>query len=182
MGAYLSMVSGSPITGEIRAGLFNQLNIPFGWLVCDGSEIDASKYPRLAALITAADDGKKYLPYLQDGVLRGAGVSTKGTLSGSNTPIVPVPKHSHKLAYTQMGSGTQSGQVSDSAEGDFIIGSEMWGNSSNFMFSIGLSKNLFADSLPDRNVGLSLSPTGEENASLDVRGKSLYVNFIIYAL
>ena len=54
--------SGKPLTGEIRGGLFSSSSLPAGWLACDGSELDAVKYPRLAALIAAADDGKKYLP------------------------------------------------------------------------------------------------------------------------
>ena len=174
--------SGKPLTGEIRGGLFSSSSLPAGWLVCDGSELDAVKYPRLAALITAADDGKKYLPNLQDGVLRGAGLSVKGCLLGENTPIVPVAQHSHKFLYSEMGSGTQSGQVIDSAEGNFIVASETSNSSSTEINYPRLNKNWFVDALGEGKTGLSLSSAGNPSASLDVRGKSLYVNFIIYAL
>ncbi len=120
--------SGKPLTGEIRGGLFSSSSLPAGWLACDGSELDAVKYPRLAALIAAADDGKKYLPNLQGKALRGAdNENVSGSSGGENSAVL-------QESYYGVQGGSQY---------------------------------------------LYYATNGQ---TVDTRGASLYVNFIIYAL
>lgn len=150
---------GGAITGEIRAFVGA---LPFGWLECDGSAFDAAKYPRLTAVLGAA-----VLPDLRDASLRGAtAAAAANTKSGSNTPSVPVPAHSHTTEMLNMSSSAASGTPC----GGGLVTSA--------------GKAEFANSGRDGSVGATLttSNTGISGATLDVRGSSYYVKFAIYAL
>lgn len=149
---------GGAITGEIRAFIGA---LPFGWLECDGSAFDAAKYPRLNAVLGAA-----VLPDLRDASLRGAtAAAAANTKSGTNTPTVPVPAHNHNVTLVY------ESNLSDGFKGS-VIQSVSPSNKCSFK----------ANSSTPEDAGFFVDVSGENGATLDVRGSSYYVKFAIYAL
>ena len=71
------------------------------WLPCDGSPVDATKYPKLAKLMSRVPD-------LRDRFLTGAGLSYNlGNMGGENTHTLTIdemPSHSHKYNESRIGS------------------------------------------------------------------------------
>jgi len=167
---------GRPILGEIRAvASYGEQNIPYGWLVCDGREIDAAKFPRLWNVCEGAT------PDLRDATLRGADDTTPPmNLVGFNEPRLPVVNHVHRLANTDLADlDTQNIDVV-SADKTLAGKANRSGSADTAYITCGTStpptKLTSGGAIP-----LDDSPV-QNGASIDVRGRRFGVIFIIWAI
>lgn len=107
-GAIAALVPQGTPSGAITA--FGGVNVPTGWLICDGASYTTSAYPNLFAAIAYAWGGSGAnfnVPLLNNGrFLRGTGgnAGALGTYQtdqlGSHTHTVVDPGHLHDLTYS----------------------------------------------------------------------------------
>jgi microcystin-dependent protein len=85
------------IPGEVIA--YAGATPPAGWLICDGSEVKATDYPLLAAVLgTWGPAGAVFLPDLRDRSVIGVGTHALGAGDGAATHDhtgKPLPPHTH---------------------------------------------------------------------------------------
>ncbi len=100
--------------GDIKYSKNSSESEDTGWLLCDGSTYDATKYPQLASLIGTkfadnddndTNDGQYLLPNYIGLFLRGKGSQTINDISYSSTEDFyhiqnqSIPKHKHQIKY-----------------------------------------------------------------------------------
>lgn len=129
--------------GEMTMFIGAKVNIPAGWLACDGSSFDPDTYPELAALL-----GATTLPNFADRFPMGAGskfVRTTGGSSTVNLDMGHIPAHQHgpgTLQTNSAGAHVHELNYSASTASNWMIprgqgASNIVGTSSNAMESAG---------------------------------------------
>ena len=160
---------------------------PGGWLLCDGSEVSKSLYPRLFSVIgtiygTAVNINNFVLPNLVDRVPVGkSGSSSLGDSSGNSSIILSVgqlPSHTHTGTSDVSGSHSHTGTTDISGEHTHSItdtGHSHSVDDAYFSENHGLGQNYFGTSsgtdndndLYTRNINTGSSST---NISINSSG------------
>lgn len=177
---------------------------PTAYLLCQGQAISRTTYSALFTLLGTTygtGDGSTTfnLPDMRNRVPVGTGEDgALGAVVSSNNKIVPLPEHNHTLSIDAGGSHSHSATISTAPNHTHNIGYQ--GIQVQSGTGIVVTQFVATNAATQVNTGLngdhshtatigtngshthtaSINNAGSSGASLDVRQKSLYLNYIIY--
>ena len=165
---------------------------PGGWLLCDGSEVSKTSYPRLFSVIGTTygtpgdgDSSKFVLPNLADRVPVGkSGAAAVGGLGGNSSITLSIPQlpaHTHTGSTALNGSHSHSGSISNSGTHNHGIYDPghvhtQWTTNDDFNNSGGSPPGFAADSAGYRTwsnintayTGISINNSGDHTHTLTI--------------